>query len=472
METSTHEDWAAEEFGHARLHDRRAVRRLLKLGAAVSVRPAGKLTKCLVTGAEREAGYRFMNNESIKPAEIGLASSIAALGRAAGEEFIFVPVDGTSLAITDGTGEKGLGLIGARSKQAHGFNVMSALAVDRTGTPLGLLDQVFWTRRERSTAPPEPTNDRRPVEVKETQHWIDVLDAVSARRDQHAEGTRLWFQFDRGGDANAVLNAMVGANDWLTVRCCTNRRIESPDDDREYLFETIEEQPVGGYYDLQIKGTSGRTARAARMSVRWLNARIRVTPSTERRCTYHDFNFVLALEDGTAPAGEEPIKWILTTNRPVGDFDEALEVIQGYTFRWRCEEFHRAWKSGCCDIESTQLRSADAIERLARITAAVAIRVVGLTYAARRAADQPALEMFDDTEVALLRGSAIKNKWCRKPPPVDSVTVQQATEWLARLGGYTGRSSGGPPGQITLTRGLQRLAPMLEALRLIHMLDL
>ncbi len=28
-------------------------------------------------------------------------------------------------------------------------------------------------------------------------------------------------------------------------------------------------------------------------------------------------------------------------------------------------------------------------------------------------------------------------------------TIAQATVWIARLGGYTGKSSGGPPGSIT-----------------------
>jgi hypothetical protein len=36
-------------------------------------------------------------------------------------------------------------------------------------------------------------------------------------------------------------------------------------------------------------------------------------------------------------------------------------------------------------------------------------------------------------------------------------TIAQATLWLAELGGYTGKSSGGPPGSTTIGRGLQRV---------------
>ena len=36
-------------------------------------------------------------------------------------------------------------------------------------------------------------------------------------------------------------------------------------------------------------------------------------------------------------------------------------------------------------------------------------------------------------------------------------TIAQAVRWIADLGGYTGKSSGGPPGSITIGRGLERL---------------
>lgn len=469
MKSLTHRDWAEEEFGHARLHDKRAGRRLCLLASSFSERPGSKLTKTLLTSAEREAGYRFMSNDAVDAAEIGLASSKATLGRAANEPLLYVPVDGTSLNITDTRGEKGLGLIGARNKKAHGFNVMSAVGVDGSGAPVGLLDQVYWTRTKRSERPLNDKHDRRPVAAKETQIWIDVLETVAARRDENAPGVRLWFQFDRGGDANAILGTMTDSPDWLTVRCSTDRRLESSDDDPRYLYDSIAAEEPCGHYQVKLKGTPTRTKRTARLSLRFMTARIRVNPSSDHRERYHDFQFVLALEDGTTPKGEEPVRWLLTTNRPVLTLEHALDVVRGYTYRWRCEEFHRAWKTGACEVESTQLRSAGAIERLARIAAAVAIRIVGLSYQARQRPDQPAGLLFKHIELRLLLGAATKNKWTWNPPALGDVTLKQAVEWLARLGGYIGEASGGPPGQLTLTRGIRRLEPMVEA---IHMLGL
>ncbi|MCL2725021.1 MAG: hypothetical protein FWD69_11355 [Polyangiaceae bacterium] len=41
-------------------------------------------------------------------------------------------------------------------------------------------------------------------------------------------------------------------------------------------------------------------------------------------------------------------------------------------------------------------------------------------------------------------------------------TMAQAVRWLADLGGYTGKSSGGPPESITLRRGLERVQMAVE----------
>lgn len=48
----------------------------------------------------------------------------------------------------------------------------------------------------------------------------------------------------------------------------------------------------------------------------------------------------------------------------------------------------------------------------------------------------------------------------------NSPSIEEATLWLAQLGGYTGKSSGGPPGTITITisRGLARLRDAAEAI--------
>jgi len=62
---------------------------------------------------------------------------------------------------------------------------------------------------------------------------------------------------------------------------------------------------------------------------------------------------VLAQEVG-APAGVEPIEWMLLTTVPVTHVAQALERLRWYVARWNIEVYHRTLKSGC-RIEDRQL---------------------------------------------------------------------------------------------------------------------
>jgi hypothetical protein len=93
----------------------------------------------------------------------------------------------------------------------------------------------------------------------------------------------------------------------------------------------------------------------------------------------------------------------------------------------------------------------------ATIVAGVAMRVERLKQLAR----DPALEATADltpTEVDALVLLERQQKKQTETVPRRMPTIGQATLWLAELGGYTGKSSGGPPGTITIVRGLERVA--------------
>ncbi|MGO9709774.1 MAG: hypothetical protein ACLQBL_12970, partial [Polyangiaceae bacterium] len=47
-------------------------------------------------------------------------------------------------------------------------------------------------------------------------------------------------------------------------------------------------------------------------------------------------------------------------------------------------------------------------------------------------------------------------------------SLAQATLWLAELGGYTGKSSGGPPGSLTIRRGLEFIRPAAIAIEALE----
>lgn len=455
MRGSEYVAWAEQEFGQAQLGDTRRTKRLVAMAAKAAANPNGKVTAVFDDGAEREGAFRLLENEDAAPDAVATAAHAATARRCDGEPYVWVPLDGSSLNITDRTGKKGLGVVGARSIGAQGLCVMSAIAVARNGTPLGLCGQRFWARKNRSTRRARKKDTRR-LEEKETRYWLDVINHVEAVFAEHAPGTRPWHQLDRGGDAWPVLLDAWQQGRLVTVRAAHDRRIVTDDNRKRYLWEQVRSQPVAAIYELEIPSGVKRTARTARLSVQFSPVRLDLRDLRTKRHHHAVLQAVLVRELDSTPDGEEPLEWMLLTTAKVENAHDALMVLAGYSQRWRIEEFHKVWKTGACRVEETQLRADDHIARWATILASVAMRLLRLTYLARRTPDAPATVELSDAEVQAVL-------LLRNPPntkPREIPRIADAVRWIAELGGYTGKSSGGPPGPLVLARGLHRIEPL------------
>lgn len=452
--------WAREEFGSARFGDRRLTERLIKVAAQTAGRPAGQITQVFSTSSSREGAFRLVENDAVLVEELIQASSRTCAERGVGNEYVFVPIDGTSLNLTDKARNKGTGVVGARYVGARGLQVMTAMAVTPNGTPLGLCGQSWWARTEAVKRKKTGGFDKRPLEKKETWHWVDVMN--QARRAFSGEACpRPWFQLDRGGDAWPVILDGLDPAQLFTVRAAHNRRLEAQalDGQRIYLKPTLAAQPVLATYELKVPPSSKRQERIAQIEIRSCQVTIalRTTPKKTKNVTLWA---VLAREvAATTPGKEKPIEWLLLTTHPVQTEEAARLVLFGYSQRWRIEEFHRLWKTSACNVEDNQLRDKDHIIRWAIILATVAIRLLRLTYLARETPDAPASVELSASEIQAI-------VLAREPKAVPStVSIALAVRWLADLGGYTGYSSSGPPGALTIARGLQRIETLASVLK-------
>lgn len=452
--------WAEEEFGSADLGDRRRSRRLVAMAKEVAERPDGKVTSVFRRSAAREGAFRLVENEAVDPQAIARASYEATVRRSEGSEFVFVAVDGSSLNITDEARRKGTGVVGARKVGARGFQVMTALAVGPDGTPLGLCGQEFWSRVERSTRRTRRggRQDKRPIEEKETVHWLRVMNQAREVL-RPGNGPTPWFQLDRGGDAWPVILDGLEPGQLFTVRAVHDRRLRLDSaeiGERRYLRETLEKQPVVAEQELDLPATGGRRARRATIEIRARQVTLDFLIGSKRR-TFASLWALMARESSaTVPSDEKPIEWVLLTSRPISSPSDAQLVLFGYSQRWRIEEFHRLWKSGACRVEDTQLRDSDHIIRWATILAAVAVRILRMTYLSRTTPDTPATAEFTAAEIKAI----ILARQPTAAPTHPSIAL--VVGWLADLGGYTGKSSGGPPGPLVLARGLQSIQLLAE----------
>ncbi len=280
--------------------------------------------------------------------------------------------------------------------------------------------------------------------------------AASTILDEHCK--RGWFQIDREGDGKDLLRALSETNHLWTVRGNHDRCIELEDGTPAMLRTEMAARHVHSSYELEVPGRPGRAARTARMVVR-IARQIMLQMKGAKRLARLSINVVWAREEGTTPPNEKPIDWFLYTNYGVETLGDAQTVLGGYAHRWRVEECHRTWKSGECDIESTQLQSFEAVRRWAIILGAVAARIERLKGLARRSPERPASVDLTSCEI-----QALKLLRSEIYDDVQDPTIADVVTWLAELGGWTNKYSGKPPGAVVIGRGLRYLRPAARLL--------
>lgn len=448
--------WAEHEFAQAHLGDARRTRRLVRVAARAAEHPAARLTEVFTDCAtERAAAYDFLENPAVDAKAIADAHHRATARRCAGAPFVFVPVDGSSLSFADPDNRRGLGFIGPHKAGARGLKVLTAIAVSLDGVPLGVLGQAWWLRREKA----QTSAAKRKVDQKETRFWLEVPAQAQQVLQTETPGVEPWFQYDREADSWPVLLEALAQSPsrYTTVRAnCDRCLVADPEgqDDTEpggKLRPALLEMPVEATYDLEVVGGPRRKARTAHMTLRFRELTLRLRNHWTKTCYPAPFFAVLAREEGTAPPGEKPLEWLLLTTYPVETVEEACLVLFGYAQRWRIEEFHAALKERGCAVEDSQLRNEANLRRWATILAAVAMRLVRLTYLGRQRPHLPAsVELSEPERRALILARALA-------ATAEELTIGQAVLELAKLGGYTGKNSGGPPGFKVLARGLDEI---------------
>lgn len=461
--TSSITEWARDELFSADLNHARRTKRAIRMLERMALTPAGSVLDVFKTSAERQGAYDFLENPAVRPEALTASIAKATAARASGAEYAFVAVDGSSLSLTDLAHKKGFGAVGTNAAGARGLKVMNAYAVSAAGVPLGIAAQVWWARVPRKK---RQNHQSCKLDDKETRYWVQAIESTSATFEKVAPNTRAWFQLDREGDGAHVLTALAQSGHWFTVRSNHDRRLVDGTSKRpRFLRKELSKSPVRGEYALAVSAAPGRTARIARMVVRWKTVTLRLRDKATKKTWPVTLTAVSTREVGTNPAGESPLQWSLLSNHPVETLDDARLVIYGYSLRWRVEELHRTWKSGACNVENSQLRKVKHVVTWATLMVAVAARIERLKVLSRTEPELPATIELTPHEIKALVLTRRRTKKRTDPMPGDNPTIGEAVRWLADIGGYTGpKVSGGPPGAITIRRGLDYVRPIADAL--------
>jgi hypothetical protein len=287
---------------------------------------------------------------------------------------------------------------------------------------------------------------------------------------------------DRGSDCFETMDAARRVGVGYVLRAKHDRYLVNTD---QPLWSYLSGQPVRGERTVDVAARPARgkkpaiPARTARLAVRYGPV---VIPSPSNDPRFADAEplegWAIHILEEAPPDGVDPIEWMLLTSEPVATLAAANEVVDWYTQRWVIEEWHKVEKTGC-RLEASQLLDGCALERLAALTAVVAVRMLQLRDLARPTGTTEPLASWsrtsaDDPQAKKRLRSEVPEDWLAVVAHLANCAITDLSPglfWLtiARQGGFIGRRSDGWPGWQTLWGGWSRISDIVYGLQLARL---
>lgn len=433
-----------EELRYLSLGDKRRDKRFSKIVRNKISQPAASITELGEDWSDIKMTYEFYDNDKIPESQIASSIQQATVNRCAKNRIVLNIMDTTSTNFSSSA--EGLGYL--EHGAGEGLMVHNSLAVDESGCPLGLLSQKIWAR-DYSEMGKKKLRRQKQIEQKESYRWIESM--------QQAEQLLLKTDSlvvhiaDRESDIYELFATPRHKNSELLVRATHDRKTILGN----RMWDEVEQQAVLCSFELEIPQTTTEGIRKVQMEVR-ASMIVLSPPRDKQQLPSLIVHGVIVKESGKK---EKAIEWRLISTLPVKTAAQAMQSVKWYSYRWRIERFHYILKSGC-RLEDLQLRNVKALRKAIIVYSLCAFKLMQMLYLSRTQPDQPCTTYFSDMEWKVLRGIDSKSPVISPHPP----TLQQCVRMIAKLGGYIGRNSDGPPGVKNLWRGLQKLNIILKTI--------
>jgi hypothetical protein len=455
------QQWAVEQFGAVQLGDKRRSKRAVKVACSMASDPSGSIPQQNKKWKNTKGAYRLFN-----AVEATFAAMIdphwQRTRMLAGDcPVVLMIQDTTELDYTSHPGCEGLGRFGSgeRWEGGRGMLLHNVLAIeplpDGQARVLGLAWNKLWARsqpvRQKRSTPKQLR-----AQGSESDRWIEATETIGAA----APGSRIVHVGDREADmfrlyqsCQSLLNVSFLVRVTQTNRAAVAGHlddlssIKADDRPQTHLKQIAESMPMLGGKQIWIGPHGNRPGRWANCGIAggavtiyspWNQSRT----ATPLRC------WVVRVFEIDPPDGVEPVEWILLTDEPVNNLEDAVRLSIWYSLRWMIEQYHQCLKSGC-KVEGRQLEHVDRLEPLIGMCCVLAVRLLQLKNDTRLMPQAPAIKHVPKESVRTL--AKMLNV------AAESITLRQFTHEVAKLGGFIGRKSDGEPGWLTLWRGWHEL---------------
>ena len=458
--TTVAQTFGHEHFGGCQLGDKRLTQRAIITGDALLRHPDGTLPAKLCK-AELLGFYDFANNPKVTHDNAQAAHCQRTRERMEQCGGVVLIIHDTTEADFSGLDIPNLGQIG--NGYCRGMLVHNVLAVDYANREvLGLAGQIVQTRRK--VRKNEGVTASRQHPQRESRLWPRGVEKVG-----RPPAGAMWVNLmDRAGDSFESLDRQQSLSQFYVVRSRTNRNVLVKDAAgrwiRRKLHTWARKLPTMGERSVAVDGNWHQQSRTAKVRVAAGEVQVLVPQIKYGEHGREPLRaWVIHVKEIDAPAGQEPLEWIVLTNVSTETRQQAWERVDWYECRPIVEEYHKALKTGC-GMELPQFTTREALEVTIAMLSVVAVQLLRLRDLSRRpdAETRRAMEVMDEDYVEGL------SLWRWKEARMD-LSVKDFLYALARKGGHLGRPSDRPPGWLVLWRGWMALQPLVEGLRLARL---
>ena len=347
--------------------------------------------------------------------------------------------------------------IGTTNSPDHGlgFLIHPSLVVDATsGFPFGFSDIKVWNRPNEKITKHEREYNKLPIEEKESYKWIE---SSMNTKTALSEAKMVIIVQDREGDIYEQFATIPDQKTHLLIRSKVDRGLE----EGTKLFNKLATCDAAGTYTINISGDKRKkqVKRTATLEVRFCSIVLKRPRSVPKHIKENVSLYAVEAKEIDAKTGQA-VNWRLLTTVPVTTLEDALCIIEWYSWRWVIEELFRILKEEGYNIEASELESAKAIRKLCLFMLTTIIKLFQMRYCYNIPEGETLESMmcFNEQQQECLERQCVllegKTEKLKNPYPQGS--LNRATWVIARLGGWKGYKSERSPGITTLWIGLRR----------------
>jgi hypothetical protein len=439
------------------LPDARLEKRVERLMLALLNTGSSVINKCCKTLSEKEGAYRMLDNDSFDHNELAEGAIHRLRENVKGGHLLCIE-DTTEFNFTAHMGrigkeDKNIGPV-TKEKSNAGFFCHPVFVIDpATQMPLGFSSVHLWNREWDKNNRHEREYKKLDITEKESYRWIA---GALKSKESLSQADSITIIADRECDIYEMFAAVPDSRTHLLIRA----NIDRTTSEGIKLNQKLSSSRVRSGYEFDVPAGKNRTKHTAKMSLKWEKVKISHPVNKPRKDgspAYVELTAIAATEFAeSVKEGEDPVSWKLLTTHSIKNASDALKCIEWYSMRWLIEElFHLLKTKGLC-FEEAQLETGAGLKKLLVLALQVAQKIMTLRLSLDSSHKVKANLIFSEEEIKFLKiyMKELEGKTEKQKNPYDNGTIQWAAWGIARMGSWSGYKSHGPPGYITMKRGL------------------